>query len=249
MLVSCWHRFSSFSLVQELVCLSCWCLGAYRLSVLLLHWWPVLDCCRRHCRWFRFQRCVPLQWRTALPAIVSLGSLEPWSAGQHEVRQDHNPVDTHILLLTWPRHPVPDCAFWKAFPDSSPVQAYSRAHASELDRWPDCSHEFLQGSNWRGHSSQPCCLLVPVPCRHSSSFLCPCYAFLPRFRSSLRLWARESASAVSGAIVDTWSRVPDQWSIADDHSQMQWRLCRVPKVACVPGSLSKGSFLVRKKLG
>jgi hypothetical protein len=33
---------------------------------------------------------------------VSLGSLEPWCAGQHEVRQDHNPVDAHILHLTWP---------------------------------------------------------------------------------------------------------------------------------------------------
>jgi hypothetical protein len=38
---------------------------------------------------------VSLQWRTALLAIVSLGSLEPWSAGQYEVRQDHNSVDAH----------------------------------------------------------------------------------------------------------------------------------------------------------
>jgi hypothetical protein len=38
----------------------------------------------------------------ALVAIVSLGSLKPWCAGQHEVRQDHNPVDAHILHLTWP---------------------------------------------------------------------------------------------------------------------------------------------------
>ncbi len=49
-----------------------------------------------------------------------------WAAlSQHEVRQDHNPADTHILLLTWPRHPVPNCAFWKACPGFSPVQACS----------------------------------------------------------------------------------------------------------------------------
>jgi hypothetical protein len=49
---------------------------------------------------------IPIPTMSAAPVAYqsscdrSLGSLEPWSAGQHEVRQDHNPVDAHILHLT-----------------------------------------------------------------------------------------------------------------------------------------------------
>jgi len=81
-----------------------------------------------------------------------------------------------------------------------------------LVRWCSCSHKFSQGCYWRGYSWELCCFSVPALYWLSFSFLCLYYAFLPCFRSLLRLWARESALAVSCTLY-----MLHRWSVAGGH--------------------------------
>ena len=80
-----------------------------------------------------------------------------------------------------------------------------------------------------------------APYRRFFLFLCPC--FLPRFRSSLHLWARDSASAVSCA-----PRVLYRRSVADGHLRRSKMLRHVRQARrMLPFPLSPQGLLAQGK--